>query len=231
LQTTCCEVAVTGVITYANTPNFFILVNILADAHLIDSFSEYSRTPQYLIPGPESYYELLKYILIGLVLILTVDAIVMLVSTPANAQVSYTHRRIFDNVEGNKVGWNPDGQKKAFGIADSKFNPNTSIVLINTWNPISPGVVCHVDHRGYGSTGPGFEVNCGAGNPSAVAPLDGIFLDYLIITMPFSPPDTDIFEPGGGGVISLRNNMTQSAPMENQTQQTDSGPGGTLNPN
>ena len=109
------------------------------------------------------------------------------------------------------------GQTKVFGIVDSKFNPQTSIVLINTFNPVLPGVVCHVDHRGYAVAGPAFEVNCGGGNPSAVAPMDGTSLDYLIITMPFSPPDTGIFNPTTGGVIP-RINMTDSAQMENQTQ-------------
>lgn len=79
------------------------------------------------------------------------------------------------------------------------------------------GVVCQVDYRGYASSGPAFEVNCGGGNPSAVAPKDGTALDYLIITIPFSPPDTGIFNPTTGGVIP-RINMTDSAQMENQTQ-------------
>lgn len=121
-------------------------------------------------------------------------------------------------MSGNKIGWNPNGHTKLFGITDSKFDPNTSIVVINTWNPVAPGVVCNVDHRGYGPGGPAFEVNCGEGDADAEAPMDGIFLDYLIITMPFSPPDTGIFNPNTGGVISLRSNMTQSA-QENQTQQ------------
>ena len=131
--------------------------------------------------------------------------------------IQYTHRRVLDDPAGNKVGWNPDGQTKVFGIVDSKFNPQTSVVLINTFNSVLPGVVCNVDHRGYAASGPAFEVNCGGGNPSAVAPKDGTALDYLIITMPFSPPDTGIFNPTTGQVIP-RINMTGSTQMENQTQ-------------
>ena len=37
------------------------------------------------------------------------------------------------------------GQTKVFGIVDSKFNPQTSIVLINTFNPVLPGVVCTIE--------------------------------------------------------------------------------------
>jgi hypothetical protein len=136
---------------------------------------------------------------------------------PGSAPIQYTHRRVLDDPAGNKVGWNPDGQTKVFGIVDSKFNPQTSAVLINTFNPVLPGVVCDVDHRGYAAAGPAFEVNCGGENPSAVAPMNGTALDYLIITMPFSPPDTGIFNPTTGGVIP-RINMTDSAQMENQTQ-------------
>lgn len=54
------------------------------------------------------------------------------------------------------------------------------------------------------------------GSTNAVAPMDGTSLDYLIITMPFSPPDTGIF-PTAGGVIP-RINMTDGNQLANQTQ-------------
>jgi hypothetical protein len=163
---------------------------------------------------------MLKYIFVGIVSLLAIESIIVLLSTSVSAQVDYTHRRIWDDVAGNKAGWNPDGHKKVFGIVDGKFNPQTSIVLINTFNPVLPGVVCHVDYRGFSPAGPSFEVNCGGGNPGAVAPMDGVSLDYLIITMPFSPP-FDIFDPAGGGVISLRGNITESTQMDNQTQDSN----------
>jgi len=163
---------------------------------------------------------LLKLILIGLTVLLAANFAIPLIAVPVDAQIEYTHRRIYDDAFGNSIGWNPDNQTKAFGISDDRFNVGNSIVLINTNNFVLPGVVCHVDYRAIEPTGPAFEVNCGNGNPGAPAPLDGTYLDYLIITMPFSPPD--VAEPTEGPIepLGLRTNTTDTMQMANQTNQT-----------
>lgn len=164
--------------------------------------------------------KLSRYVFIGIVSLLAIVSILALLNTPANALTVFTHRHLYDDVFGNQAGWNPDGNAKLFGIIDSKFDPVESIVLINTVNYVKPGVVCHVDHRSYGS----FEVNCGE-ESDAPAPEDGTELHYLIITTPFSDSN-QIFTPATGGVISLRENMTGSMDVENQTLGGNTNTGG-----
>lgn len=151
-------------------------------------------------------------------MLLAINSAILLIATPVDAQIEYTHRRIFDDANGNSIGWNPNGERKLFGILDDRFNVGTSIVLINTNNYVLPGVVCHVDYRVIGPTGPSFEVNCGNGNPGAIAPEDGTYLDYLIITMPFTLPD--VAQPTEGPIepLNLRSNITDRMQMANQTQ-------------
>ena len=91
--------------------------------------------------------------------LIAVNSATLLITVPVDAQVEYTHRRIFDDAFGNSIGWNPDNQTKVFGILDDRFNVGTSIVLINTHNFVLPGVVCHVDYRAIDPTGSTFGVN------------------------------------------------------------------------
>ena len=100
--------------------------------------------------------ELLKLILIGLTVLLAINSAIPLINTPVDAQIQYTHRRLFDDVTGNQLGWNPDGHTKAFGIRDERFNVWTGFILVNTNNFVGPGAVCQVDYRPIGPAGAGF---------------------------------------------------------------------------
>jgi hypothetical protein len=135
--------------------------------------------------------KLLKSILIGLLALLAISSVQAFVNISVSAQVtletSLIHRRLLDDVTGHNLGWDPDGAKKVFGIVDSKFNVQNSVVLVNTIN--QNFVVCSVDYRVETSINSAFEVNCGNDDDNAAAPVDGAVLDYVIISMPLSPPD------------------------------------------
>ena len=99
------------------------------------------------------------------------------------------------------MGWNPNGNRISFTIFDDQFNPETSTVIVNTFQ--SNFVVCNVDYMYNGA----FEVNCNN------APANAGQLHYTIINLPASGE-------GAQSTISqqVANQIAQRENAANQTQ-------------
>lgn len=123
------------------------------------------------------------------------------IQTAAAQQFSMSHRILSDNSEGNTMGWNPNGNRISFTIFDDQFNPETSTVIVNTFQ--SNFVVCNVDYMYNGA----FEVNCNN------APANAGQLHYTIINLPAS-------DEGAQATISqqIANQIAQRENAANQTQ-------------
>jgi hypothetical protein len=122
--------------------------------------------------------------------------------TPAAAQqFSMANRILLDNSEGNTIGWNPNGNRMSFTIFDEQFNPDTSTVIVNTFQ--SNFVVCNVDYMYDGA----FEVNC------TNAPANGGQLHYTIVNLPAS-------DEGAQATVAqqIANQIAQRENAANQTQ-------------
>jgi hypothetical protein len=122
--------------------------------------------------------------------------------TPAAAQqFSMANRILLDNSEGNVIGWNPNGNRMSFTIFDEQFNPDTSTVIVNTFQ--SNFVVCNVDYMYDGA----FEVNC------TNAPANGGQLHYTIVNLPSS-------DEGAQATVAqhVANQIAQRENAANQTQ-------------
>ena len=122
--------------------------------------------------------------------------------TPAAAQqFSMANRILLDNSEGNVIGWNPNGNRMSFTIFDEQFNPDTSTVIVNTFQ--SNFVVCNVDYMYDGA----FEVNC------TNAPANGGQLHYTIVNLPAS-------DEGVQATVAqqVANQIAQRENAANQTQ-------------
>jgi hypothetical protein len=122
--------------------------------------------------------------------------------TPAAAQqFSMANRILLDNSEGNIIGWNPNGNRMSFTIFDEQFNPDTSTVIVNTFQ--SNFVVCNVDYMYDGA----FEVNC------TNAPANGGQLHYTIVNLPAS-------DEGAQATVAqqIANQIAQRENAANQTQ-------------
>jgi hypothetical protein len=122
--------------------------------------------------------------------------------TPAAAQqFSMANRILLDNSEGNIIGWNPNGNRMSFTIFDEQFNPDTSTVIVNTFQ--SNFVVCNVDYMYDGA----FEVNC------TNAPANGGQLHYTIVNLPAS-------NEGAQATVAqqVANQIAQRENAANQTQ-------------
>jgi hypothetical protein len=122
--------------------------------------------------------------------------------TPAAAQqFSMANRILLDNSEGNIIGWNPNGNRMSFTIFDEQFNPDTSTVIVNTFQ--SNFVVCNVDYMYDGA----FEVNC------TNAPANGGQLHYTIVNLPSS-------DEGAQATVAqqVANQIAQRENAANQTQ-------------
>ena len=122
--------------------------------------------------------------------------------TPAAAQqFSMANRILLDNSEGNVIGWNPNDSRMSFTIFDEQFNPDTSIVIVNTFQ--SNFVVCNVDYMYDGA----FEVNC------TNAPANGGQLHYTIVNLPAS-------DEGAQATVAqqVANQIAQRENAANQTQ-------------
>lgn len=122
--------------------------------------------------------------------------------TPAAAQqFSMANRILLDNSEGNIIGWNPNGNRMSFTIFDEQFNPDTSTVIVNTFQ--SNFVVCNVDYMYDGA----FEVNC------TNAPTNGGQLHYTIVNLPAS-------DEGAQATVAqqIANQIAQRENAANQTQ-------------
>jgi hypothetical protein len=122
--------------------------------------------------------------------------------TPAAAQqFSMANRILLDNSEGNIIGWNPNGNRMSFTIFDEQFNPDTSTVIVNTFQ--SNFVVCNVDYMYDGA----FEVNC------TNAPANGGQLHYTIVNLPAS-------DEGAQATVAqqVANQIAQRENAANQTQ-------------
>lgn len=119
----------------------------------------------------------------------------------AAQQFSMSQRILLDNNEGNVIGWNPNGSRMSFTIFDNQFNPETSTVIVNTFQ--SNFVVCNVDYMYNGA----FEVNC------TNAPANGGQLHYTIINLPAS-------DEGAQATVSQQtaNQIAQRENAANQTQ-------------
>ena len=121
---------------------------------------------------------------------------------PAAAQqFSMANRILLDNSEGNVIGWNPNGNRMSFTIFDEQFNPDTSTVIVNTFQ--SNFVVCNVDYMYDGA----FEVNC------TNAPANGGQLHYTILNLPSS-------DEGAQATVAqqVANQIAQRENAANQTQ-------------
>jgi hypothetical protein len=112
-----------------------------------------------------------------------------------------SHRILLDNSERNTKGWNPNGNRISFTIFDDQLNPETSTVIVNTFQ--SNFVVCNVDYMYNGA----FEVNCNN------APTNAGQLHYTIINLPAS-------DEGAQATISqqVANQIAQRENAANQTQ-------------
>lgn len=122
--------------------------------------------------------------------------------TPAAAQqFSMANRILLDNGEGNIIGWNPNGNRMSFTIFDEQFNPDTSTVIVNTFQ--SNFVVCNVDYMYDGA----FEVNC------TNAPANGGQLHYTIVNLPASDEGAQATVPQ-----QVANQIAQRENAANQTQ-------------
>ena len=122
--------------------------------------------------------------------------------TPAAAQqFSMANRILLDNSEGNVIGWNPNDSRMSFTIFDEQFNPDTSTVIVNTFQ--SNFVVCNVDYMYDGA----FEVNC------TNAPANGGQLHYTIVNLPAS-------DEGAQATVAqqVANQIAQRENAANQTQ-------------
>ena len=122
--------------------------------------------------------------------------------TPAAAQqFSMANRILLDNSEGNVIGWNPNGNRMSFTIFDEQFNPDKSIIIVNTFQ--SNFVVCNVDYMYDGA----FEVNC------TNAPANGGQLHYTILNLPSS-------DEGAQATVAqqVANQIAQRENAANQTQ-------------
>jgi hypothetical protein len=122
--------------------------------------------------------------------------------TPAAAQqFSMANRILLDNSEGNIIGWNPNGNRMSFTIFDEQFNPDTSTVIVNTFQ--SNFVVCNIDYMYDGA----FEVNC------TNAPANGGQLHYTIVNLPAS-------DEGAQATVAqqVANQIAQRENAANQTQ-------------
>ena len=111
------------------------------------------------------------------------------------------NRILLDNSEGNVIGWNPNGNRMSFTIFDEQFNPDTSTVIVNTFQ--SNFVVCNVDYMYDGA----FEVNC------TNAPANGGQLHYTIVNLPSS-------DEGAQATVAqqVANQIAQRENAANQTQ-------------
>lgn len=90
-------------------------------------------------------------------------------SPPADNNNKIIHRILKDDSTGNNKGWNPNGNTRVFVIKDSDFDPQLSVVGIDTKQ--QNYVVCSVDYWTKGA----FEVVC------TKAPSNGGILSYVIV--------------------------------------------------
>jgi hypothetical protein len=99
------------------------------------------------------------------------------------------------------MGWNPNGNRISFTIFDDQLHPETSTVIVNTFQ--SYFVVCNVDYMYSGA----FEINCNNALANAGQ------LHYTIINLPAS-------DEGTQATVSqqVANQIAQRENAANQTQ-------------